>query len=272
MIDFLYAMLFGAIQGLTEFWPISSSGHLVIAHDVLKFDFIDSLSFDVALHLGTLVALFIYFWADIRRYIVAFARSIANFQVKTDADQRLAWLLALGTLPAAGVGFFLGDWIESSVRAVWIVASMLILGGVLFILFERYLKPSRDLAGLGWRGALVIGIAQAVALIPGVSRSGATILAGLGAGFSRSTAARFSFLLSIPIVFAAGINQMLKVFSEGVSVDTWLLMAAGFLVSAIVGYGAIRFLLKFLTQHSLNVFGYYRIVFGLVLVAYLLAK
>lgn len=265
-------MLFGAIQGLTEFWPISSSGHLVIAHDVLKFDFIDSLSFDVALHLGTLVALFIYFWSDIRLYIVAFARSLANFQVKTDANQRLAWLLVLGTIPAAAVGFFLGDWIESSVRAVWVVASMLILGGILFILFERYLKPTKDLAALGWRGTLVIGMAQALALVPGVSRSGATILAGLGAGFSRSTAARFSFLLSIPIVFAAGINQMLKVFSEGVSGNAWLLMAAGFVVSAIVGYGAIRFLLKFLVQHPLNVFGYYRIAFGLTLVVYVLLK
>lgn len=265
-------MLFGAIQGLTEFWPISSSGHLVIAHDVLNFDFIDSLSFDVALHLGTLVALFVYFWVDIRRYIVAFVRSLANFQVKTDADQRLAWLLILGTVPAAAVGFFLGDWIEASVRAVWIVASMLILGGILFILFERYMKPVKELSALGWRGSLVIGIAQALALIPGVSRSGATILAGMGAGFSRSTAARFSFLLSIPIVFAAGVQQMLKVLSQGISGNDWLLMAAGFVVSAIVGYIAVRFLLKFLTKHSLNVFGYYRIAFGLVLVVYVLLK
>lgn len=265
MIDFLYAAILGIIQGLTEFWPISSSGHLVLAHDLLQFDVANDLSFDVALHIGTLLALIIFFWADIRRYSVAFVRSIANFQVRTNADQRMAWLIILGTVPAAIAGYLFAVAIESSLRAVWLVALMLIIGGILFIVVERVAKKQKQLPDLGWKGALTVGIAQALALVPGVSRSGATICTGMAIGFTRETAARFSFLLSIPIVFGAGAKKMLDLAEAGIGEREWLMMLVGLLASAIVGYIAIKFLLRFLAKHPLNVFGWYRIALGIIL-------
>ncbi len=268
MIDFIYGIILGIIQGLTEFWPISSSGHLVVAHNILNFDFADNLSFDVALHIGTLIALVIYFWRDIRRYIVAFVRSLANFRVRDDVDQRLAWLIVIGTVPAGLVGYFLGDTIEGALRAIWVVGVTLIVVGLLFFLAERYARRERTLEQLGWKGALAIGTAQAVALIPGVSRSGSTILAGMSIGLPRHTAARFSFLLSIPIVFGAGLQKMVDAAQKGIGREEWLVMLAGLVTSAIVGYIAIRVLLKFLSNHSLNVFGYYRIALGVVLLLY----
>ncbi len=268
MIDILYSIVLGAVQGLTEFLPISSSGHLIVLHDILRFGFADNLSFDVALHLGTLAALLIYFWRDVRRYIVAFVRSFANFQVRTNVEQRLAWLIVIGTIPAAVVGYFWGDIIEAVVRSLGLVAVTLILVGILFFAVERLARRRKGLEELTWGNAIAVGIAQAAALIPGVSRSGATILAGMTLGLSRRTAARFSFLLSIPIVFAAGAKTMLDAVQEGIASSEWALMAVGFITSAVVGYLVIRWLLKFLGNHRLDVFGYYRIALGIALLVY----
>lgn len=268
MIDLIYGIILGIIQGLTEFWPISSSGHLVVAHDILNFDFADNVSFDVALHIGTLTALVIYFWRDIRRYIVAFVRSLANFQVRTDVEQRLAWLIVIGTIPAAAVGYFFGDVIESSLRALWIVGFTLIGVGILFFVAERYARRTKTLEQLGWKGALAVGTAQALAFIPGVSRSGSTILTGMSLGLPRHIAARFSFLMSMPIVFGAGMQKMLDAAQEGIGGGEWLVMLVGLVTSGIVGYIAIRVLLKFLSNHPLSVFGYYRIALGVGLLIY----
>jgi len=271
-MDYFYSGLLGIIQGLTEFWPVSSSGHLVIAHHALDFGFISELGFDVALHLGTLLALLIFFAKDIYRYILAFFKSFANWDLKNNMDQRLAWFIAVGSVPAAVVGYLVSDLAETIFRNLWLVASLLIGVGLLFIIFERIFQKTKGITQLRWSGAVIIGIAQALALVPGVSRSGITILAGLSQGLQRAAAARFSFLLSVPIVFGAGLKKIYDITNGGLPGSQWLMMVIGFVVSAVVGYFAIKFLLRFLETHSLNVFAYYRFFLGAVVIVYLLVS
>ncbi len=271
-MDYIYSTILGIIQGLTEFWPISSSAHLFIAHDFLNFEFADNLGFDVAMHLGTLLALLIFFYKDINRYILAFFRSFANWDLKNNLDQRIAWYIFMGTIPAAIVGFFIDNIAETAFRNLWLVASMLVLFGVFFILFEKLFPKIYELDKLSWNGVLLVGIAQAIALVPGVSRSGITIITGLSQGLKRAAAARFSFLLSIPIVFGAGLKKMYDVSQEGLNNTELGMVFIGFIVSAVVGYIAIKFLLKYLQNHPLNVFAYYRFLLASVIVVYLLVK
>ncbi|MFA5135674.1 MAG: undecaprenyl-diphosphatase UppP [Patescibacteria group bacterium] len=267
-MDTLYAIILGIVQGLTEFWPVSSSGHLVVAHEVLNFSFADDLGFDVALHLGTLLALIVFFWRDIVAYIVAFFRSFANWNLKGDLAQRFAWYIAAGTVPAAVAGYFLTDAAETVFRSPVLVACLLIGVGILFIVFERVFRVRRSLNELGWSSVMVIAFAQVFALIPGVSRSGSTILAGLSQGLSRAAAARFSFLLSIPIVFAAGLKKMFDVYGSGISGQEWATMLIGCIGAAVTGYVAITVLLKYLERHPLHVFAYYRFVLGAAILVY----
>ncbi|XOU94649.1 MAG: undecaprenyl-diphosphatase UppP [Candidatus Kerfeldbacteria bacterium] len=271
-MDYLYSTILGLIQGLTEVFPVSSSGHLVIAHDLLNFDFVSDLSFDVALHLGTLLALVVYFYKDINKYIVSFFGSFANWDLKNNFDQRMAWYILVSTIPAGIAGFFMADIAEELLRNLWLVASMLIIFGIFFIVFEKIFKKDKELDQLKWFGAIHIGVAQAIALIPGVSRSGITIITGLAQGLKREAAARFSFLLSIPIVFGAGMKKMYDVSQTGLENDQWIILGVGFVVSAVVGYLAIRFLLKFLQKNPLNIFAYYRFVLAGVIIIYLLVR
>ena len=267
-MDFLYSVILGAIQGLTEFWPVSSSGHLVIAHDLLDFEFSSDLGFDVALHLGTLLALLVFFYKDIYRYILSFIKSFANWNIKKDLDQRIAWYIFVATFPAAIAGYFLDDIAETLFRNLWLVAGMLVLFGIFFIIFEKLFPKIYELDKLSWYGAILIGVAQAIALVPGVSRSGITIITGMSQGLKRSVAAKFSFLLSIPIVFGAGLKKILDVSAEGLAGSEWAVMAVGFIVSASVGYLAIKFLLKYLQNNPLNVFAYYRFALAAVVIIY----
>jgi len=271
-MDNLYSIILGIIQGLTEFWPISSSGHLVIAHDVLQFDFVDNLSFDAALHLGTLLALVVFFWRDIIRYIVAWVKSFANWNLQNDLSQRMAWFIFVGSIPAGVVGYFIDQWAETVFRNLWLVALLLIGVGLLFIVFERIFQKTKELAQMGWLTAIIIGLAQVLALVPGVSRSGITILAGLSQGLKRSVAARFSFLLSLPVVFGAGLKKMFELGSTGLEGSEWFVIIIGLLTAAVVGYMAIRFLLRYLENHSLNIFAYYRFLLGVVVIIYLLVN
>ena len=266
MLELVEAILLGVVQGLTEFLPVSSSGHLLLGQYFLGLDqdrF--GLPFDVALHLGTLVAVVSYFWRDLLRMARAFLRSLtpggSNF---ADPDQRLAYLVLASTVPAALIGFFLEDFFETAVRSPWVVVFNLVLVGVLFIVGEAVGSKTRGADKLGFAGAVGIGIAQAAALVPGVSRSGATITLGLFLGLRREEAARFSFLMSVPIIAGAGSLQLAEVVSEGMSRSEVLLFAVGFVSSAIVGYLAIRFFLRFVVHHTLRAFAYYR--FGLATV------
>jgi undecaprenyl-diphosphatase len=268
VLELIEAVFLGIVQGLTEFLPVSSSGHLLLGQYFLGLDQARfGLSFDVALHLGTLVAVVSFFWRDLVRMALAFFRSFWHRDL-SDPDQRLAYLILASTVPAALIGYLLEDYFETVVRSPWIVVFNLVLVGVLFIVAEAVGRRTRPASKLTFREAIGIGFAQAAALVPGVSRSGATMTLGLFLGLRREEAARFSFLMSVPIIAGAGILQVGKVASEGMSAYGILLFGVGFVTSAVVGYLAIRFFLRFVVDHSLRAFAYYR--FGLAAVVAML--
>lgn len=269
---FVYSIILGIIQGLTEFLPISSSGHLVMAHDLLNFGFVDNLSFDVALHVGTLLALILFFWRHIYKYIIAFFQSLAKWDLKNNFDQRMAWFLVVGSIPAGIAGFLLESMADTVFRNLWLVAILLALVGILFIIFEKIFQKINDLNALNWKNVIVIGLAQALALLPGVSRSGITILAGLSQKLKREEAARFSFLLSIPVVFGAGLQKLFEAVHSGLTSQDWLVLLVGLITAAVVGYLVIKFLLKYLTSHSLNIFAYYRFLLAAVVILWLVLR
>lgn len=271
-MNYIYSIILGIIQGLTEFLPISSSAHLVIAHDLLNFGFVDNLTFDVALHVGTLIALILFFWRDIYRYIIAFFQSLAKWDLKNNFDQRLVWFIIIGSIPAGIAGFLLESKADTVFRSLWLIAILLVLVGILFIIFERISQKTNDLNALSWKSVVIIGLAQVIALLPGVSRSGITMLAGMSQKLKREEAARFSFLLSIPVVFGAGLQKLFEAVHSGLTSQDWLVMLVGLVTAAIVGYLVIRFLLKYLVTHSLNIFAYYRFLLAAVVILWLVFK
>ncbi|MGB3634615.1 MAG: undecaprenyl-diphosphatase UppP [Rubrobacteraceae bacterium] len=265
MLELIEAIFLGIVQGLTEFLPVSSSGHLVLGQYFLGLDperF--GLSFDVALHMGTLLAVVTFFWRDLVRMAYAFVRSFTGHRNMSNPDQRLAYLILAATVPAALIGFLFEGFIETRTRLPWVVVFNLVLVGVLFIVAEIMGKKNRRASKLGFREAIGIGVAQAAALVPGVSRSGATITLGLFLGLRREEAARFSFLMSVPIIGGAGALQMSEVISEGMTAFETLIFGVGFVSSAVVGYAAIKFFISYIADHSLRAFSYYR--FGLAAV------
>jgi undecaprenyl-diphosphatase len=264
MLELIEAIFLGIVQGLTEFLPVSSSGHLLLGQYFLGLDQARfGLSFDVALHLGTLVAVVLFFWRDLVRMALAFLRSFRRRDL-SDPDQRLAYLVLASTVPAALVGYLLEDFFETAVRSPWVVVFNLVLVGVLFIVGEAVGRHTREASKLTFGEAVGIGLAQAAALVPGVSRSGATMTLGLFLGLRREEAARFSFLMSVPIIAGAGTLQLGEVVAQGMSAYDTLLFGVGFVSSVVVGYLTIRFFLRFVVDHSLRAFAYYR--FGLAAV------
>jgi undecaprenyl-diphosphatase len=271
LLEFLEAILLGVVQGLTEFLPVSSSGHLLLGQYFLGVDqdrF--GLPFDVALHLGTLLAVIAFFWRDLLRMGRAFVRSLSRGRNLTDPDERLAYLILASTVPAALIGFLLEGFFETAVRSPWVVVFNLVLVGVLFIVAEAVGSKSRRADKLRFAEAAGIGLAQAAALVPGVSRSGATITLGLFLGLRREEAARFSFLMTVPIIAGAGSLQLAEVVSEGMGPSEAVMFGAGFVSSAVVGYLAIKFFLSFVAHHSLRAFAYYRFALAAVVAVLLL--
>lgn len=265
MTELLWAAIYGIVQGLTEFLPISSSGHLVALHALAPLPLSDPFAFDVALHIGTLAALAAVFWRDIWNLLIGFVRSCrTRTWWHQGSDGRLAWLIILGTIPAVIVGGLWGDALEEF-RAVPIVAGLLIGVGLLFFVAERWGQKQRHMNDLTWVDSLLIGCAQACALIPGVSRSGSTIIAGLGRGFERESATRFSFLLSLPAVTAAAVLEIIHYIRLGQAPSNSGVFAVGVLAAALSGTIAIRLLLRFVQRHSISVFGWYRIALGTAL-------
>ncbi|MFA6525977.1 MAG: undecaprenyl-diphosphatase UppP [Candidatus Buchananbacteria bacterium] len=271
-MDYLLAIVAGAVQGLTEFIPISSSAHLMILHDLLKFNLPDNLSFDAILHLGTFFALLAFFWREIWNLIKGFFSSLTNWNLKNDINQRLAWLVIVGSIPAGVIGFIFNDFIDRNFHegktAIAIVAFMLVAVAILFWLVEKYAKQIKDMNMIGWKESLICGFAQAVALIPGTSRSGITIVAGMGLKLKREEAAKFSFLLSMPVIFGAGAKSLLKVQLNH-EINS-MVLALGFLSSLVFGYLAVKFFLKFVSSHTLSAFAWYRVILAAVLVSWLI--
>ena len=268
------AIVMGVVQGLTEFLPVSSSGHLILVPFLLgsvlpgmRDPFITSLEFSVILHIGTLIALLLYFRSDWLRLIPAFFAALRQRSLAGDPDRRLAALLAVATVPALVLGFLLHD-LESVIRDAGLVAVMLVIGAAILWLAERNGSRSRAALDLSFAQVLAIGGAQAIALIPGISRSGISISAGLFAGLKREEAARFSFLMATPITAAAAAYEVLKVIrGEGVALQAAPL-AAGLLASFVFGILAIAVLLRFLRSQSTDVFVVYRIVLAAAVLIY----
>lgn len=253
-MSILQAVLMGIIQGLGEFLPISSSGHLVLAPWLFEWQ-VPGLTFDIALHIGTLVAVLLYFWKDWVRLIKAV------FTRKDKEYRKIFWYLVLASLPAAVIGYLFGDIIEQTVRSPLIVAMMMIIFGII-LYFSDKTTQVRKLEHMTIREALLIGLAQAVAFIPGVSRSGITMTVARMFSYTREEAARFSFLLSTPAIFGAGLFSLSDLSLAEINTP----FIIGVLTSCIVGLLSISFLLKFLKKFSFKVFVGYRIVLGLVII------
>jgi len=275
----LQAALVGLIQGLTEFIPISSSAHLELVPWIARWEeggLVGSLAFDVFLHLGTLVALVSYFFRDWVRYIGAWFASVRERRIGADPDRRLAWLLLAATIPAAIIGFAFEGIIEDTFHgggdeSRLAIAAFLILGAAALWLADRLGARRRELTEVTAPTALTIGFSQALALLPGISRSGATITAGLALGLTREAAARFSFLLATPITLGAGLYGSRSLLSETHGGAEWLAIGIGFAASAVAGLFAIGFLLSWLRTRSVAVFSLYRIGFAALVVVLVLA-
>lgn len=269
------ALVMGIVQGLTEFVPISSSGHLIVVPYLAGWTdpFLTSLAFSVMLHLGTLVALLIYFRADWLRLVPAGLAAIRDRSFAGDEDRRLAWLLVATTIPAAIVGLLFGDVIEATVRSAELVAVMLIIGGLLMWFADRFGARSREIEDITFPIATGIGVAQAVALVPGVSRSGVTISAGRLFGIDREQAARFAFLMATPVTLGAVILEAAKLVRGDAGVDVSIApLVVGMVAALVSGLGAIHFMLSFLRRRSLNVFVAYRFILAAIVLVVALTR
>jgi undecaprenyl-diphosphatase len=267
-VNLLDAALLGVVQGLTEFLPVSSSGHLILARAFFGWDAGRyGLAFDVACHVGTLLAIVVYFHRD----LVAMARgALGALTFREGEAERLVRLILVGTLPAVAVVLVFGDAIEA-LRDPKIVAVALAVGGVGLLMAERLGTHNRDENTIGYWEALALGAAQAAALVPGVSRSGATLTVALLLGLKRPGAARFVFLMSLPAVLAAAAKETLDAFDIGApALPAWL-FAIGLVVSAVVGYLTIKFFIKYLAKHSLMVFAIYRFALAAVAAVWLMS-
>ena len=269
-MDLLAAALLGVVQGLTEFLPVSSSGHLILARAFFGWDpgrF--GLAFDVACHVGTLLAVVAYFRADVIRLAVTAPAALSG---RDGEWERLGRLIVVGTLPVVVVGVLFADAIENSLRSPAIVAATLVVGAIGLLVAEWVGTKRRGEETIGYGEALAIGVAQASALVPGVSRSGATLTVAMLFGLRRDAAARFVFLLSLPAVLAAALKEGMEVAKVGLEGLPITLFLVGMMVSAVVGYVTVKYFIRYLAGHTLHVFAVYRLVLAAVTVAWLIAR
>ncbi len=257
MPDTTQAALLGIVQGLTEFLPVSSSAHLILARAFFGFDGDKfGLAFDVACHVGTLIAVVVYFRAEIRRMIAALPHLFAP---AGDRHAFLIWLLVVGTIPAVIVGLLFNNLIEERLRTPEVAAITLAVVAIGLFVADRLGSKTRGGHGITMTEALLIGCAQAAALVPGVSRSGATLIVALLIGLRRRDGAEFVFLLSVPAILAAAVHEAPKLVRGGLPGDEATLFAIGVITSAIVGYLAVKYLIRYLVHHSLDAFAWYRL-------------
>jgi len=262
MDTLVQAIVIGVVQGLTEFLPISSSAHLILLPRVLGWDdaFINSPGFVVMLHMGTLAALLVYFWRDLVRYALAALAIVRDRRVGSDPDRRMAVLLAFSVVPAALIGVLLEDFVDTFFRErLLVVCGLLVVGALVLFVAERAARHTREMQELRLIDTLGIGLAQAFALFPGISRSGITISAGLLLGLKREAAARFAFLMGTPIIFGAGLWKTRELLDGSAGTFDVTVLAAGMIAAALSGLAAIWFLLAYLRRFSTDIFGLYRV-------------
>lgn len=262
----LEAIILGVVQGITEFLPISSTGHLILAREVLGLESEFGLAVDATLHFATALAVLLYFRADILRLVKSSLLWVRGRVVAAE-DQKLILALLLGTIPAVVVGLSLEGAIESTFRSAELVAWVLIAGSGLFLLAEWARKRYEAPRAMRVRTGVIVGCFQALALLPGMSRSGATISGGMLLGLTREAAARFAFLLSFPIILGAGSKKLLDLGGANLPSGEWLMIALAAAASFGAGIASIHYLLKFLKHHSLMVFVVYRVLLALIVLA-----
>jgi len=274
-LSVLQAIVLGLVQGITEFAPISSSGHLILVPWLFGWDKLGdpglNKAFDVALHLGTFVGAAAYFRRDIARFLRAWFASIARRRIDF-VDERLAWGLVIGTIPGAAFGALFSGFIEEELGQPWLIAAMLAVFGVVLVLVDRRAKSTRSIEDAGIGTALFLGVAQAVALQPGVSRSGVTITAARLVGLDRESAARFSFLLSLPVIGGAGVFKAIDVLSSGgLPPGAGTPFVWGFLTSAVSGFLVVWWLLAYLRRRAFGAFLVYRLATAVLVLSLIAA-
>lgn len=263
MEEIVQAIIIGIVQGLTEFLPVSSSAHLIVLPQILGWDdaLINSPEFVIMLHMGTLAALLVYFWHDVLDLTAAFLALLRERSFGDDPDRKLSLVLLISIIPAGLFGLVLEDWIDSFFRdSIIVIPLILVVGAAILWLAERIGSRERPLERAQFSDAAVIGLAQALALFPGISRSGITIAAGLFRGLEREAAARFGFLMGIPIIAGAGLWKIGSIVTGGAGDIDVVVLAAGVIAAAVSGWLAIGFLLRYLRGHSTGIFIAYRLV------------
>jgi undecaprenyl-diphosphatase len=270
-VTLLQAIILGIVQGLTEFIPISSTAHLRIVPALLGWKDPGAAA-SAVIQLGTLLAVFVYFSGDVLRLTKGFIRGLATRRPFADRDSALAWYVGLGSIPIAVVGLAFKDFIETGARNLWIIATMLIVMAILLYIAELYVArhERRTMEQLTLGDAIVVGLGQCIALIPGSSRSGSTMMAAMFRKLSHETAARFSFLLSIPAIFASGMLELVDQREHLIEVGALPVVVAT-VVSGVVGWGSIYWLLRYLRTHRTTVFIWYRIALGVLMIGLLSA-
>lgn len=266
-VNWIEAAFLGLVQGLTEFLPISSSAHLRIVGEFLPNASDPGAAFTAITQLGTETAVVLFFWRDIVRIIKAWCGSLVGRVDRKDPDARMGWLIILGSLPIAVLGLLFEEQIDSTFRSLWLVATTLIVFGLILAVADTIGKQDRTLDKLTYRHGIYYGLAQAMALIPGVSRSGGTITGGMLMGYTREAATRYSFLLAIPAVFASGLYKLAKALGDGGMSGPYgmgeTLLATG--IAFVVGFVIVGWLLKYVSSHSYRLFVWYRVLLGLAL-------
>ena len=263
-MSWLQVVVLSVVQGLTEFLPVSSSGHLAITSRLFFADDAGA-SFTAVTQLGTELAVLVYFARDIARIVKAWVRGLFDASAR-DADYRLGWYVIIGTIPIGLLGLLFKDEIRTGARNLWLIATALVVFSAVIAAAEYFGRQTRDVEQLTWRDSVIVGLAQCLALVPGVSRSGATISAGLFLGLDRELAARFGFLLAIPAVFASGLFSLPDAFhpaGEGMSATGPQLLVAT-VIAFVIGFAAVSWFLRFLVRHSMYWFVGYRVVLGVV--------
>ena len=267
-MDYIQAVVLGIVEGLTEFLPVSSTGHLTITEKLLGLDVADRsvTAYTAVIQMGAILAVIFYFWRDIFRIAGAWATGLVKPELRGTLDHRMGWYVIIGSLPIGIVGLLARDVITGPLRSLWVVAAALILWSAVLLYSERRGRQTRGEKALSLRDAVIVGLAQCVALVPGVSRSGATIATGLLLGLDRVTATRMSFFLSIPALLAAGLYELPEALSGDISIGQTVV---GTVVSFVVAYAAVAWLLRFVTGNSIARFVPYRVGLGVLLIVLL---
>jgi undecaprenyl-diphosphatase len=267
------AVVLGIVEGVTEFLPVSSTGHLTITEKLMGIPIDDKgvTAFTAIIQVGAIIAAIIYFRNDIARFISGFVKGLFSAEGRQQDGWRMAINVIIGSLPIAVIGLAFKDIIEGQLRSLWFVAGALVLWSLVMVAAEHLGKQQRGEGELTWKDALIIGLAQCIALVPGVSRSGATISAGLFRNLDRVTATRLSFFLGIPALAAAGVLEGVQRAGEVSATVGWVPVGVGLVVSFVVAYASIAWLLKFVASHSIATFVYYRAAVGGIIVALLWA-